>query len=366
MTDMIAAEPHLARRLLERLRGPDTSASRLATAIREAASAGSSVIVIGCGTSEHAAIGTVEIVRDALATASLPTLGLASAQAFELSLDPPSGGLVIGISHEGGTAATNAALSASRDAGARVGLITVSERSPAASIADPELAVATGELDTSWCHTVGYTSPLLAAAAIGAHITGASLDTEAVASLMAAGSADEGAAEKIASRLGRLDRLVVIASGSDRAAGRELVLKIEEGAWQPTAYRDLETFLHGHLPANGEDSGLVLVLTDRERRTERLARARGALAAVRTVGVEVAAILSTSAAQDLPPDATPAGRLEVPEAAELPDPVAALLGSATALQLLAERLARARGTNPDPIRRDDPRYREAAEAVEGA
>ena len=36
--------------------------------------------------------------------------------------------------------------------------------------------------------------------------------------------------------------------------------------------------------------------------------------------------------------------------------MAALVGTATPLQLLTERLARARGTNPDLIRRDDPVY----------
>jgi len=59
-----------------------------------------------------------------------------------------------------------------------------------------------------------------------------------------------------------------------------------------------------------------------------------------------------------------AGRILVPDAADLQPPVAALLGSAAPLQLLTERLARARGTDPDPIRRDDPRYRAAAEAAE--
>ncbi len=49
----------------------------------------------------------------------------------------------------------------------------------------------------------------------------------------------------------------------------------------------------------------------------------------------------------------------------LPGPVAALLGTATPLQLLTERLARARGTNPDLIRRDDPVYAGAAEAAGG-
>ena len=67
----------------------------------------------------------------------------------------------------------------------------------------------------------------------------------------------------------------------------------------------------------------------------------------------------------LDPALTPAGRLVVPEAPDLPAPVAALIGSATPLQLLTERLARARGTNPDPIRRDDPVYVAASEAAEG-
>jgi hypothetical protein len=58
-------------------------------------------------------------------------------------------------------------------------------------------------------------------------------------------------------------------------------------------------------------------------------------------------------------------RLVVPEAPGLPSPVAALLGSATPLRLLTERLARARGTNPDPIRRDDPVYVAASDAAEG-
>jgi hypothetical protein len=62
---------------------------------------------------------------------------------------------------------------------------------------------------------------------------------------------------------------------------------------------------------------------------------------------------------------TPAGRVVVPEDASLPAPVAALFGTVTPLQLLTERLARARGTNPDPIRRDDSRYLAAADAADG-
>src|ERR671929_96891 len=74
--------------------------------------------------------------------------------------------------------------------------------------------------------------------------------------------------DMIAAHLGKARHIVAIASGADRVAARELVLKIEEAAWIPSAMRDLETFLHGHLPATGEDTAVVLVLTDRDHRDD--------------------------------------------------------------------------------------------------
>jgi glutamine---fructose-6-phosphate transaminase (isomerizing) len=363
MTDMISAEPAVARRLLERQSGADSDAAALAAAIAEAARAGHSIVVTGCGTSEHAALGAVEILRDAMRAAGLPGPGPAAAQAFELSLDPPADALVIGVSHEGGTAATNAALSAARAAGSRTALLTVSRRSPGAALAD--LVVETNELDQGWCHTVGYLSPLLAAAAVGAHLTGRPIDPQEASRVLAAGVADETAAERIAGRFADAGHLIVVASGADRPAGRELVLKVEEASWLPSAYRDLETFLHGHLPATGPETAFVLVLADREARAARVTRAKGALRAARSLGIRAAAILAADLDGEFEAGLTPAGRLLAAEAPTLPAPVAALLGTATPLQLLTERLARARGTDPDPIRRDDPRYAAASEAAEG-
>lgn len=363
MTEMIAAEPALAERLLTRLAKRESAAWRLAAVIRETAVGGGPIVVTGCGTSEHGALGVAEILAEAMTDAGVAGPRPVAAQAFELALDPPSDGLVIGISHEGGTAATNRALEASREAGAHTALVTVSERSPGAALAD--VVVATEELDQSWCHTVGYVSPLLAATAVGAALRGVPIDDAAVRRLMAEGARDASAAEAIAASLADARHLIVIASGADRAAGRELTLKVEEAAWVPTAYRDLETFLHGHLPATGESTALVLILTDRRRRDERLARARQALAAAGAVGVRCAAILTREAAEAVDAGLTRAGRLVVPETPALPSAVAALLGSATPVQLLTERIARARGTDPDPIRRDDPRYRGASALAEG-
>jgi glucosamine--fructose-6-phosphate aminotransferase (isomerizing) len=364
MTDMIAAEPDLAARILDRLSDPQDSAGRLAGVVGQAASNGSPIVVTGCGTSEHAAQGVVDILRDALRGGGLPAGpgAILAAQAFELALDPPTAGLVIAVSHEGGSAATNRALAAAAAGGAHTAIITASAGSPGGQLA--ETVVETVEMDHGWCHTVGYVSPLVAAAAVGAHLSSQPIEADLVRSLLASGARDESGAEAIAARLADCRTILAVGSGADRPAARELVLKIEEAAWIPSAMRDLETFLHGHLPATDGSTGLVLILTERDGRTERVERARQALSAAAMVGVRVAAILAADIDAALPAELMPAGRLVVDEAPRLPAPVAALLGTATALQLLTERIARARGTNPDAIRRDDPRYREAAAAAE--
>jgi hypothetical protein len=52
----------------------------------------------------------------------------------------------------------------------------------------------------------------------------------------------------------------------------------------------------------------------------------------------------------------------VPVVRDLPRVVGAALGAAIPLQLLTERLARARGVNPDTLGREDPRHAAAGDA----
>ncbi|MBA2701231.1 MAG: SIS domain-containing protein [Chloroflexi bacterium] len=368
MTEMILAEPALADRIVGRLAdaGPTSAASELADAVTQVGGRGEPILVTGCGTSEHAAQAVAAILAEGLAaTIADGSSSPRSAQAFELSLEAPTRGLVIAISHEGGTAMTLAALAGARAGGARTATITASRRSPAGAAAD--IVVETAELDQSWCHTVGYLSPIVAATAVAARIRDQPVDGalgRALRTLLAAGLDQTATIEAIAAVLAGLDRVLVIASGADRPAGRELVLKIEEGTWIPAAYRDLETLLHGHLAATDGSTGVVLILTDRDHSAERASRARGVLAAARIIGMPVAAILSEAIAGTIAPDLTPAGRIVVPDAPDLPRFVAASLCTATALQTLTERLARARGVDPDAIHRDVDRYREAAKAAE--
>ena len=369
MAEMIAAEPALAGRIAARLLA-DGSAQALADAVRRAATTGGPVLVTGCGTSEHAALATAAFLGEAWRSAGLPGRKPESVQALELSLDPPDGGLVIGVSHEGGTAATMAALEASRSRGAQTALITASRGAPASGLAGTVLA--TLELDQSWCHTVGYVSPIVAAATAAALLAGEAPDPAACGARLATGveaahgSAADGTRPDVG--LGRAiaaaRHLIVVGSGADRTSARELTLKVEEASYVPSASRNLETFLHGHLPATGADTALVLVLLERGGLDARTRRARQALAAAAAVGIRAGAILGADAAARIPGELTPAGRIVVPEQPALPNAVAALLGAAAPLQLVTLEVAHARGTNPDPIRRDDPTYLRAAEIAD--
>jgi fructoselysine-6-P-deglycase FrlB-like protein len=375
MTEMIEAEPALAERLLERLADPGGAAARLATELRSAAELGRPILVTGCGTSEHGAQAFVEILRESLRAIGLPathgrTGTPVALQAFE-AMDEAElagpGGIVVGISHEGSTWATNRSLQRARDSRARVAIVTVSDRSPGAALAD--IVVTTGELDESWCHTIGYLSPILAAAAVAGHLTSRPITGRAARAALAAGleAAELRRTEAFAAALADAGQVIVTGSGTDRVAARELALKLEEGTHVPATMRDLETVLHGHLAGVDHRTALVLILADASGDPEaRARRAADVLRAASEIGVRAGAILAARYAPVLDPALTPAGRLIIPTAPALPAAIAAVLGSAVPLQLLTERLARVRGVDPDPIRRDDAAYLRAAEAAETA
>jgi glucosamine--fructose-6-phosphate aminotransferase (isomerizing) len=334
MQEMIEAQPELLERIA---RESDTAALALMLRVP------GQLTVAGCGTSEHAALAAAEILTEAGHAA-------ASRQAFEAALEPQDGGAVLGISHEGGTWATVEALEAARRAGSSTGLITA--RADSRATAESDAVLVTPVVDRSWCHTIGYTSPIAAALALVAPPS-----ERTVHDLVAAGVAARAPVTAVAGELASCQHLIVIGSGADRIAARELTLKIEEASHIPTAMRDLETFLHGHLPACDERTGLVLIEHDRRRAGPRRERADKLLASAAAVGVRCALI--GREAHD--PALTPAGHVGTPGDAALPAAAEALLATAPALQWLAHELAVARGVNPDLIRREQQPYRRAAE-----
>jgi glucosamine 6-phosphate synthetase-like amidotransferase/phosphosugar isomerase protein len=348
MTEMIAAEPALAQRLVRRLGGQD-AVGALADAIEDAARNGRPVVVTGCGTSQHAAMAVAEVLTEAVAPAAGDEVR--AVEALPMVRRPLTSGVLIGVSHEGGTAATNAALEATRTAGGTTALITVGAGSPAAALADH--VVTTDEQDQSWCHTVGYLSPIVAGIVLGSRITGSRLDAVAIHALLDVANEHRGAAD-VAAGLAGVDRLIVAGAGADYVSAREMALKISEGARLAATALELETVLHGHLAAATRWSGLVVIGTEAVGNGLAAERLRRVLEAARALSMPAAALLDESVAATLDTALTPAGRIILPRTGRVRGVAASLLAPVIPLQLVAERLARARGIDPDTLGREDP------------
>ena len=223
MTDMIAAEPAVARRILASQASPDSQAAALATAIahgrpgRRAGRRHRLRHVRARGARARSRSCARPCARPACRVPARSPRRRSSS-----SLDPPADALVIGVSHEGGTTATNAALAAARDAGAQTALLTVSRRSPGAALAD--LVVETDELDQSWCHTVGYVEPDAGRGGRRRRTCPGVRSTATRWPRILAGGLDATRPAPSGSPAGFADaeHLIVIASGADRPAGREL------------------------------------------------------------------------------------------------------------------------------------------------
>lgn len=349
MQDMIEAQAGLAG-------APLPGAEAIAGAVARAAAAGAPIVVTGCGTSEHGAMAIAEQIGEALRASGSPARAEAR-QALDAALDPRVGGICIGVSHEGTTRATLLAHQAAKATGAVTASVGAVSGSPLASASDH--ALTTPLVDGSWCHTVAYTSSILAGAAIARALLDSQADASpAIAQMLTL----RPQVEALAERIHGASRILPVGLGADQITARELALKIEEGARIPATALHLESLLHGHLAGcDAETTALVLLAADPrfgERRDWRLRSAAGAAGAI---GIPTVAIGGASALAELP-DAV--GQLALPPAVEGAGLAHALLTGALALQLLTLALAHLVGVCPDLIRREQEPYREAA-AVAG-
>ena len=360
MEEMIDSEPALAERIATN-RKVGEAAARIARKAVAAHAAGEAITVIGCGTSEHGARAVAELLDEALGHRGVRVVGR---QALEAAIDPAPAGLTIGLSHDGGTRATLLGLKAAQEAGQKTALITANDDGFVREGADSTLV--TPGKDLSWCHTVAYISAIAAGAVIAGEIADRTVDAGALRQHLDECRALKVQAAEVAHHLRGIERLIVVGGGYDRITADELVLKVEEGLHLPSAARDLETFLHGHLPACDERTGLVVVATEHRGRARRSDRGRLLLRAARRVGMPCAAILVPAVEGVWGRELTNAGRVQLPHAARLTPALSALSASAMALQLLTLELVHDRGTYPDLIRREEEAWREAAAIAEGA
>jgi glucosamine--fructose-6-phosphate aminotransferase (isomerizing) len=229
-------------------------------------------------------------------------------QSLELVLRPREADALVVVSHEGETAL---AIEAARAFEGPVWLITGKPDSPLAEIAD-EVLVATPEIEPSWCHTASYTCAVATIEALhGGDVSGLPALVEA--------------ALEEREPVSEHTRFLVAGAGRDWPTAQEAVLKLREGAWIAAEAHETEQLLHGHLA----ESVRAFVLEGEGRAAE---RAAGAAAALRELGCETTLVPTVHPVVDI-----------------------------VRFQLLTLDLAEARGIDPDPIRRDDPRWERAAE-----
>src|SRR5580704_12906291 len=156
MEDMIEAQVMLPQALGESLA---SSAPRLVEMLHAAADAGEPIVVSAVGTSGHSARAVALILNDAMGESAVAAGPAEARESADEALAPRRRGLCIAISHGGLSKSTVRALAAARAAGARTALITAAGDTPAKDAAD--VVLTTPLRDKSYCHTVGYTSPMV-------------------------------------------------------------------------------------------------------------------------------------------------------------------------------------------------------------
>ena len=353
MEDMIDAQAALPEALGGALAG---ALPRLAEMLHSAAGAGEPIVVTAAGTSGHSARAVALILNDAIGGSAVAAGPAEAREAADQALAPRRSGLCIAISHGGLSGSTVRAMTAARAAGAQTALITAAGGSPAQEVAD--VVLTTPLRDMSYCHTVGYTSPMLTACYLASAYRAEKFPAAGLAGYLHELLAMRATALQAGRELGRAERLIAAGSLVDVPTARELALKVAEGAWVPTTVLGVEDTLHGHLVAHDADSALVVVVTGGPGADLAAQGARELLMAAGRIGLRTAAIVSADLAGAIASTDVTAGRLVIPRA-DLPGIVTSLLGGAVALQLLTVGVVHARGTNPDFLRREQAPYREA-------
>jgi glucosamine--fructose-6-phosphate aminotransferase (isomerizing) len=266
--------------------------------------------LVGTGTSQHAAeLGAMmfhDAGRGAHAMSSMHFVNWAP------PIDPLD--TVILISHNAGTETAYAGAAWSIGIHAGLGVVPITRRG-----GGMPNAIETVDKETSHTYTVSYTAVLVLLARI-AHALGAEgIAPDALARIPDAVRA--AIAEPGTGAIAAPERLLVLTGeGPASVTAREAALKVREAARAPAEGYDVEYLLHGHaVPLAGRDHLVALGPPDTDGLVDAVTRAAEA-------------------------EGVPVTRLR--ETADLP-PLLAQIPLVVRLQLLALRLAKERGFDPD-------------------
>jgi glucosamine--fructose-6-phosphate aminotransferase (isomerizing) len=345
---------------LERYLSPDESEREHRAALGARLAGARRVYLTGCGTAYHAAL----VGRSLLADFTNGQVHAHAVEAFELAhyerTVPGPADVLLVLSHSGKPTATNAALARARSAGAFCVTVTGYRESLAARNAQAVLSVGYEE-SLAMAYTISYSLMLTALADLAVSTVAASAGDEGTAVLLQsqvqavaqshrAALALEGEVRAVAERLARHDRWIFAGAGGNYATALEAALKMQETNYTASFGMQMEEVLHGPVAMLG-DTVLVVIAPPGAGRT----RALDLLRAARILGAPTVALGEV-------------GDGELQQAADaflaLPTGPEALspLPYHVPLHLLSYWLAVVRGTNPDLMRRQDPRYLEARQS----
>jgi glutamine---fructose-6-phosphate transaminase (isomerizing) len=142
----------------------------------------------------------------------------------------------------------------------------------------------------------------------------------------------------------------LLGAGPNAVTAREGALKVKESSYLVAEGLELETALHGALPAVEPGDVAVVIAAHGPA----LQRTRDAIHALALIGTRPLVICDERVASQGFADA---GLTVIPFAA-VPEPLSPLL-AVVPLQLLAALTAELRGTDPDSFRNDDPIHQRA-------
>ncbi len=299
------------------------------------------VLFAGMGTSFHAA--------RASAWAAGPAWGyrqpIRAIDSFDLLLEPDqirTAGTAILFSSSGETALTLRAQEALREAGVPQILVTGTEKSRSRDLADHVL-LTRDSVETSWVHTVSYTTAIAATLVLLQRWTGHEpLRPEGVDRSVDEVVRREPEWKALAGALEGRTKFLILGSGPAEATAREAALKLREGSARFVASAGVEEVLHGIVPSIDAHQTAVLAVTtaslDRRRATTalRAAHRAGAEVALFARGELTKEFENEFALPSIPPPFTP-------------------LVDIVPFQFLTYWLALAAGRNPDVMGFDDPR-----------
>ncbi|MCI4336991.1 MAG: SIS domain-containing protein [Thermoplasmata archaeon] len=304
------------------------------------------LLLVGLGTSFHAALGAAHALGPVLA-GRCDVQPMPSFDILEEPAPPPEGSTAIVFSASGETALTNDALKWLRERKVRTVLVSPRENSPGATLSDRLLLTQYAD-EESWTHTVSFTAALVAVGALADHWTAGDGKIppaeDEVADAITAAIASENAVVELVDEFAGRDRYLLTGSGQADAAAREGALKLREAAGRFCAAVGVEELLHGVIPSLDKRSVVLAISGTPAQRI----RALQGLAAVEKVGAKTL-LIDTSGG--------PKGD-RIVSLPSVPRPIATAL-QVIPIQLLAYWTATSEGRNPDVMGLDEQRYVDA-------